>query len=153
MGFLSEETTAFTDFRLNVEVVICFIEYNRKVLVLKKAKEEGGSFLWGVPGGKVDPAIDPDPEAALLREVKEETGVLLEPAGCKLYAKRYARFQPWDYRLYIYHTKISNKPPIRLSHEHTASKWIPIKYFTKLKLLKGQSEAFSTVYTPKSVGS
>jgi 8-oxo-dGTP pyrophosphatase MutT (NUDIX family) len=146
MSFLSTCSTAFPNFSLNVEVVWCFIEQDNEILVLEKSTPEGGFFKWGVPGGKIQPGVDISPCAGMLREVLEETGIWLGSSACDLIAQRYARFKQWDYRLFIFRTKLLLRPPVSLSKEHIAFQWIPINHFTGLTLLKGQTEAFQLVY-------
>jgi len=46
-------------------------------LLLVRRRNEPGRGLWSVPGGRVDP--DETDAAALVREMAEETGLLVEP--------------------------------------------------------------------------
>ena len=47
--------------------------------VLQLLRSDGKG--WGVPGGKVEP--DEEPTAAAVRELREETGVEVEPASLR----------------------------------------------------------------------
>ena len=107
---------------------------------------EDGVFKWGVPGGKIQPGVDISPWAGMLREVLEETGIRLGSSACDLVAQRYARFKQWDYRLFIFRTRLLLRPSVSLSKEHIDFQWIPINHFTGLTLLEGQIEAFQLVY-------
>ncbi len=144
-NYLSEDPLVFPDFKMQVEVAVCFLEYNQQILVLKRSKKEDQSFTWCIPGGKVDPQ-DGDPKLALARELFEEIGLTFQASDFTWKAKRYARIPGWDYILHIFHRHLSSKPSIRLSDEHIRARWIPVNRFTGLNLLKGQEEAFKIVY-------
>ncbi|MEL7063020.1 MAG: NUDIX hydrolase [Bacteroidota bacterium] len=144
--YLAKDATAFPDFKNQVEVVTCFIEHDDQILVLKRSEKEDQPFMWGIPGGKIDAGVDPDPHTAIVREVLEETGLRLKPSDVILCATRYVRADGWDYTLHLFHLKVLSKPDVTLSEEHLEAAWVAITDFTSLTLLKGQSEAFEVVY-------
>lgn len=53
----------------------CYIRQNKKVLMQLKAAGKFGGNRWNGPGGKLEPYEDP--EAAVIREVQEETGLTI----------------------------------------------------------------------------
>ena len=65
--------------RLVTVVAVALIDADGRVLLQQRPshKEHGG--LWEFPGGKIDPGELP--EAALIRELKEELGIVV-PARC-----------------------------------------------------------------------
>jgi adenylate kinase len=144
--YLFENTTALENFNPRANVVTCFIEYQNQVLVLKRADKSDQSFVWCIPGGKLEKGKDLDEKTAVAREVFEETGIDLPQDSLSLSAMRYARVPGWDYTLHIYHVKLNNKAVITLSNEHIDMKWIPLWQFKSLTLIKGQDEAFDIVY-------
>ena len=55
-------------------VVACaLVDADRRVLIAKRPEGKSMAGLWEFPGGKVEP--DETPEAALIRELREELGV------------------------------------------------------------------------------
>jgi 8-oxo-dGTP pyrophosphatase MutT (NUDIX family) len=55
-----------------MRIVGCFLEYNDKFVILLRHAHKPDGNTWGLPGGKVEP--DEGDEAAVMRELKEETG-------------------------------------------------------------------------------
>jgi 8-oxo-dGTP pyrophosphatase MutT (NUDIX family) len=56
------------------KAVCVLIERDGKVLAVAR---RGTTDQWGLPGGKVDPGEEP--REALIREMREETGISLDP--------------------------------------------------------------------------
>lgn len=55
-------------------VVACaLVDADRRVLIAKRPEGKSMAGLWEFPGGKVEP--DETPEAAIIRELREELGV------------------------------------------------------------------------------
>jgi len=51
---------------------------NRKILLIKRSKEPGKN-LWAIPGGRIEESETA--EECLVREMKEETGLDIEPTA------------------------------------------------------------------------
>lgn len=62
-----------------MEVVIGIINKDNKLLMIKRAKQEG-DLVWAFPGGKVE--LNETKEEACIREVAEETGIIIKVARC-----------------------------------------------------------------------
>ena len=54
-------------------VAVVLVDQDGRVLIAKRPEGKAMAGLWEFPGGKVDPGETP--EAALIRELKEELGV------------------------------------------------------------------------------
>ena len=65
-----------------------------RLLLVRRANEPGRG-LWSLPGGRVEPGEDD--AAALVREMAEETGLVVEP-GALVGRVRRGRYQIADYR-------------------------------------------------------
>ncbi|MHB8566475.1 MAG: 8-oxo-dGTP diphosphatase [Nitrososphaerales archaeon] len=60
-----------------IRAVICYVQRrsDRKYLLLHKAKGKFGEGFWNAPGGKIE--LAETPERAAVREIFEETGLIL----------------------------------------------------------------------------
>lgn len=54
--------------------VLCFLERDRRLLLLRRRRPPNAG-MWNAIGGKIDPGEDPF--AACIREVREETGLVI----------------------------------------------------------------------------
>lgn len=55
-----------------MRIVGCFLEYEDKFVILLRHSHKPNGNTWGLPAGKVE--VGESDEAALLRELREETG-------------------------------------------------------------------------------
>ena len=65
-----------------MRVVGCFLEYNNKFVLLKRHSHKPDGSTWGLPAGKVE--SDESDEAAMMRELYEETGYQSSSSQLKL---------------------------------------------------------------------
>ncbi|MFC1649667.1 NUDIX hydrolase [Patescibacteria group bacterium] len=89
------------------------------------------SKKWPLPGGRLDKK-DRGWEKALAREVKEETGLLIEnlqPFDIKLIE------DPYQIKYCVYHlASSSNVDDLTTSNEHSASRWVTKVDIDKLSI-------------------
>jgi 8-oxo-dGTP diphosphatase len=64
--------------RLLLVVAAALIDADDRVLIAQRPRGKHLADLWEFPGGKID--ADERPEEALIRELREELGVLVKPA-------------------------------------------------------------------------
>jgi 8-oxo-dGTP diphosphatase len=145
--YLFEHESQIPNFKLKTSVVTCFIQHQDTVLVLKRSQKENHPTIWCTPGGEIEPKQDNDPQAALIRELFEETGLSIQPTLLHFVGKRYSRVPGWDYILYLYYLNLHIQPAIQLSEEHSDAKWVPLDQFKSLRLLTTQEEAFDLVFS------
>lgn len=128
------------------KVVTCFIQEEEKILVLQRARKDCQHKLWGIPGGKLDNEELPVP--GLLRELEEETGLLISPSSLSLLGTTISHTAcDGKYGLYMFHTRLHSKlTSIRINlNEHYRYKWVSLEDFETLDLLTAQREAYEWV--------
>lgn len=97
-----------------------------KLLILRRAnymKKFGG--YWGLVGGSIDNK-DKNSKDAIIREIKEETGIELtfnEQRKMKMYEKRKHEDNS-DTEYWI--INLESKPDIKLSREHSKYEWVDV---------------------------
>ncbi|WHY95004.1 NUDIX domain-containing protein [Neobacillus cucumis] len=118
-----------------VVVVKGVIFHNGKVLIVQRAKTNRiGHSKWECAGGKIE--FGEDLEAALRREVKEETGLEIK-VGKVLYATTFKN-SPSTQLIILTYQCASENNEVTLSEEHTSHKWVSkeeIKGFLKLEII------------------
>ena len=134
------------NFNPKVQVVACFMTVNENVLFLKRQphKSEGGK--WGIPGGKVEK--NETPHKAILREVREETGLDLGGKPLKYFGNVYIRYPEVDFLYHMYGHDFEEllKQVTINPEEHTDYRWITLAEALKLPLIQGEDECIYLVY-------
>ena len=107
-----------------IVVAVALIDVDDRVLVTKRPAGKHMGGLWEFPGGKIE--INESPEAALIRELKEELGINVSESCLAPFS--FASYQYQDFHLlmplYICRTWVG----VAQSKEGQELKWIkPIK--------------------------
>jgi len=137
---MSLSKTCITNFNPKVEVSICFIEFENKILFLKNNNKK-----WGVPGGKFN--SKETPFEAVQREVFEETKINLEPTKTYLKHTIYTRVPETDAILYVFKTILFNKHDVIINYkEHNEYLWSKLNDCFKLDLMRGEHEIINLLY-------
>lgn len=101
----------------------------RWLLLRRSSKCEHFVGTWELPGGKMDPSETID--AALCREVREETGLLVRPSEvlgvteCEM---------PETRLVTVYFHTFTETGTVTLSDEHDDFNWVPFAEIQKLNL-------------------
>jgi 8-oxo-dGTP pyrophosphatase MutT (NUDIX family) len=111
------------DFNQKYDVVGCLFEYNGKILVMLRDKEETHGNTWGLPSGRAEKGeelID-----ALKREIYEETGMQINHDELMFVEKFYLRHNHADLVYHLFYLKLDKEPEIVLDpSEHQRFVWL-----------------------------
>lgn len=114
--------TAPDNFKLAFEVTSLFLEWDGKFLLLQRAMHKPQGGTWGVPAGKVEPGEQPD--EALLRELREESGIHLTSGDLVYLETLYVRYPDYDFVYYMYRATLDVEPIVQIDpSSHTQGKW------------------------------
>jgi 8-oxo-dGTP diphosphatase len=112
-----------------------FIHRDGEILILKRA--DGG---WFVPGGHVE--FGETPREAAVRETREETGIVLDPAALRLVDV--TTFYPdpeTQHHGLIYLAPCPPGAACVLNEEHTGFRWVTPAYYCQRFLDEGRLRA------------
>ena len=105
-------------------VNIMVIAPDDDILILRRAnymKKYGDK--WGFPGGSIDKK-DKDSKTAIIRELKEETGIELSWDEENKYLKKFDTIKNDDNSISEYFiVNLESKPNIKISREHSKYEW------------------------------
>ncbi len=111
------------NFSPKFEVVSCFVEYDKKILLLHRQDHKSEGNTWGVPAGKVN-AGEKILEA-MVRELREETGFNIPPNQIVYFNKVYVKYPEFDFVYYIFSTNLDKPQTVTINpQEHKGFKWI-----------------------------
>lgn len=134
------------NFLPDIEVVGCLIECDNKILLLHRHdyKPQGGK--WGIPAGKMD-ATDTDKKIAMLRELKEETGLSLDVEDL-IFHKTFFVSYPEKNFIYHYHSaNLKEIPEIILSEsEHKDFSWVTVDEALEMPLIMDEDYCLKDYY-------
>lgn len=138
----------FSGFKKTSEVVGCFIQCQQKVLFLKRHLDKPQGNTWSIPAGKIEK--NEDYSSAVIREVFEETNVLLDPQKIEKVATFYVRHLERDFVFLAYKTLLNEFPKIELAlNENIQFLWISPTKALKLNLIYGGGEILETFLSSK----
>lgn len=129
-------------FNPQVQVAVCYIEIDHKLLLLQSTPEKSEPEVWAVPAGKLEK--NERPEEAARRELFEETGISIEHhSQIQSLGSLYIRKPEVDYIYHLFKVKLDKIPAIRLSDEHQSYKWATSKDLEEVPLMSGAKEVLS----------
>jgi 8-oxo-dGTP diphosphatase len=121
------------DFVSKFEATGCYILFDDKILVLKRSEtDDGYQETWGTPGGKI---VNETPKENIIREVKEETGIILNRKKLKHIAKTFVKYPRYSFIYHLFSYNFDGLQKVILSDEHSEYKWLKPKDALKLNLI------------------
>lgn len=116
-------TTTPPDFSPKFDVVGCYVEYDDKVLILKRQSHKPQGSQYGLPAGKVD--AGEDLAQAIMREIKEETGITILPENLRFVKSFPTRYPGYDFIFHVFTIHLLEKPEITINpSEHSEYRWV-----------------------------
>lgn len=132
----------------STEVASVFCECDNKILLLLRQDSKPQGNTWGVPAGKI--ATGETARRAILRELKEETGINISPERFMYFKKVYVRYPEFDFVYYIFHTKLGERSKVVVNErEHKGFIWVnPVEALT-MNLIQDLDECIKLFYDLK----
>lgn len=132
-------------FNPKFEVVGCFVLCGGEIILLHRQDCKPQGNTWGIPSGKINPCESA--EAAVLREVEEETGLALDKEKIKFFKTVFARYSDYDFIYHIFSTQLDDKFKVKINQEeHKDARWTLLSEARALPLIEnldGCIEMFS----------
>ncbi len=133
------------DFNCKFKVVSCFIEVNGEILLLKRQTYKPQPNTYGLPAGKVEKGETI--KQAMLREVKEETGIDLKNEKYEFYKIKYVSQEKLQFMFYSYFCRLNYKPVVKINpDEHQLYIWIKPKDALELNLIQDGDNCLKDFY-------
>jgi 8-oxo-dGTP pyrophosphatase MutT (NUDIX family) len=122
------------------EVSGCFCTCQNKVLLLKRHPSKPQGNTWSLPAGKLE--IGETPLQALIMELYEEIGILLDETNIQYVNTLYARIPETDYTFHMFHTHFTTFPSLLLARKENSDYiWCNHEEALQLPLIIGGKEA------------
>ena len=106
--------------KLTLVVACALVDADKRVLIAQRPQGKTLAGLWEFPGGKIEPGERP--EEALIRELREELGILVKPA-C-LAPLTFASHAYEDFHLLMPLYVCRRWEGSVTAREHSALKWV-----------------------------
>jgi 8-oxo-dGTP pyrophosphatase MutT (NUDIX family) len=136
------------DFQSKADIVACYIQYNHTFILLQRQpfKTHGGK--WGLPAGKAEP--EEDLYVAILREVFEETGLIIERNELKRYQTLWVENNGYEFVYHTFGVDLDTLPDIILSQsEHQDYQWTTLEESFEMDLIHDLDECNRLFCSPK----
>ncbi|MBN1502404.1 NUDIX hydrolase [Candidatus Woesearchaeota archaeon] len=134
-----------SSFNLKAEVAGCFMEHDGKILLLLRHENESHGNTWGLPSGKIEG--DETPKDAVIREIEEETNIVVSGKDLKYLGKVYVRYPDGDFIYHIFHSILDKLRDVKLKpEEHTQFKWVTPEEALKMPFIKDLDACIKLVY-------
>jgi len=133
-------------FSPKVEVVACFCLLDDKILFLKRNKDKPQGETWGVPAGKLEQ--DEQLQCAIIREVFEETCIVIQEKEIEFLKTVYVRYPENDFVYHMFRYKLFDYPSeMKISkREHQEAKWVTPQQALKMELIPGENECIHMIF-------
>jgi 8-oxo-dGTP pyrophosphatase MutT (NUDIX family) len=135
----------------SMEVSACFIEYGTQFLLLLRQDHKPQGNTWGMPAGKHKPeelsvngvvSID-----AVVREVEEETGIILHPGTMDFFRSVNVRYPTFDFVYHMFSERFDGRPGVRIDLDDSKeSRWVTPEQSLLLPLIPDEDACIKMFY-------
>jgi 8-oxo-dGTP diphosphatase len=131
----------------------CFLQIEEKsikeFLMFLRQDHKPQPNTWSVPAGKIEKGETP--EECMIRELKEETGLMFSESDLIFHKKFYILYnleQPnFEFEYNIYSIKLDLKPKIKMDlNDHKEFRWVTPKEALELNLIPDEEPCIRLVY-------
>lgn len=134
------------DFIADIEVVACLLEQNNKILLLHRHDNKPEGNKWGLPGGKVD-IEDKDEKSAVLRELREETGLFFSPDELSYHKTFFVSHLGYNFLYHYFYCSLEEIPQIVISpNEHKDFVWVTKEEALNMPLVLDEDHCMKDFY-------
>jgi 8-oxo-dGTP diphosphatase len=121
-------------FTADFAVVGCLCIHDGHILLLQRAGQRSHPGCWGSPGGKL--LEGEAPKRGALRELFEETGLVLSEDNLTFVQRYYVTDSPFQFTYDLFLVAFTSRPEIRLdATEHTEARWLAAREALSLILV------------------
>lgn len=132
-------------FKPAYEAVGCFLEFNNEIILLLRQDHKPQENTWGLPSGKINPGENP--KSAMIREIKEETGIIVPAGKLKFFMTIYVKNKGNNFIYHIYNAYLPKKKEIKINtKEHKLGQWINCNEALNLPLIKELDNCIKLFY-------
>ena len=129
------------DFCIKVNTVACYLQVCDEILMLKRSAHKDFGNEWGLPAGKME---DGETQVeAMLREVVEETGIVISQKESSFVKTIYVRNRYASLAFHMYCVQRDVKPEVTLNDENCQYGWFNKTNIYELDLMPGATEALA----------
>lgn len=136
------------DFHPKAAIVgCCYLHYQDKILLLHRQDGQAEGNRWGIPGGKL--SNDEGLIEAIIREVSEETGIVLDRSKVHYIGKVYIKVPNFDFEYHMvdYLEPIRNPGDIKINFkEHKGFTWMTPQDVLRMDLITDEDTCFMITF-------
>jgi 8-oxo-dGTP pyrophosphatase MutT (NUDIX family) len=134
------------DFISNMEVVACLFESEGKTLYLHRHDHKPEGNKWGLPGGKIDKE-DGSAIKAMIREIKEETGLTIQEEDLNFYKTFFVSHLGNNFLYHYFNCKLEKIPVITIAEkEHKDFIWLTPQEALNMTLVMDEDYCLKDYY-------
>lgn len=127
------------------DVVGCFVENNKEILLLHRQDYKPQGNTWGIPSGKVDSGENLI--QALSRELIQETGIYIDKNKINSFKSVFVKYSNYDFIYHMYHLELTKRNKIRINHEeHKNYIWISPEKSLRMNLIQDLESCIKLLY-------